>query len=149
MPYARSTPEQLAFVKEKSREYNRRYRESAKGKAVRKAANLRWIDSNRDRLNEARRGGCEICGGPKEPGRGFRKCNECWGVRPEQTLDELIADQADDMYLDRLGVVRPQRFGDRSDPQSGVLPLDWRDDIPEEGEWSDPTADEALDSASS
>lgn len=141
MPYKTQTPEQLDFARARQRVYSTRYRLSAKGKIAKANSQRKYHEAHREELDAARRVPCKICGGPKEPGRGFRKCNKCWGVRPERDLDQLIAEQASDIHMAEFQP--PQRFGDNSAPGGTVLPLDWRDDLPDDI-WSDPTAEEAL-----
>lgn len=84
---------------------------------------------------------CVVCGGPKERkanNRGQRKCDACWSVSPEKTLDELIAEQEHDL---RQGSRQePQRFGDRSKPESRVIPLRRDSGDRWDGEYEDPRA---------
>jgi hypothetical protein len=141
MPYKRQTPEQIAFARTRQREYNARYRASVKGRQAHSRGQAKFYEAHKDELSAAKRAVCIVCGGPKEPGRGFRKCNKCWGIRPEGDLDALIASQASDMWLGEFQP--PQRFGDTNRRDSHVVPIDWRDDLPDDV-WSDPTADEAL-----
>lgn len=66
---------------------------------------------------------CESCGGPKPPGRGVHRCNECaHNPLDTRTLDELIADQAKEMKMGRR--VHRQRFGDISRVRARTLSLD-------------------------
>jgi hypothetical protein len=97
---------------------------------------------------ERKRKPCEVCGGPKGPGRGALRCPECWSYKTPKTLEELIEEQRQDMLAgDRVSKEqyagnRVLGLGDHYDHD--VLTLvsaPWEEPV---DEWTDPTAEMAM-----